>query len=215
MDMISATPRPDLIDGRAGDDLLSGLGGNDILIGGDGADYFAFSSPLTSTGNGYTENKYTGNRYTGNAGIEEDEGDMFPPENEESSPKNEWEDLLFQLLSVLPEKTRYHDGIDTILDFSRSEGDRIDFSLVSIGLGRTLSFSGTVPTPYSIYYSVGVDPDHNVLLGTRLINQTRGDGITLFADLDGNPQSPEMMTVIWGWVYDDPLTGVMDSDLIV
>lgn len=102
--------------------------------------------------------------------------------------------------SGLPQGNAYDQGVDAIIDFSRSEGDRIDFSDLSPSTPNGLTFSGTTPAPYSVYYSVGVESPYDIVTGTDLEWFTEGDGVTLMADLDGNSEEgPEIMATVWGW----------------
>ena len=116
--------------------------------------------------------------------------------------------------SGLPEKGTYHEGVDTLLFFSQSEGDQVDFSALSAGLDNGLKFSGTTPEPYAVYYAVGVDPDYDIVTKYNLGTLVAGDPFTLMADLDGNPQSPEVMAIMWGSM-EDPLTPLTASDLVL
>lgn len=113
-----------------------------------------------------------------------------------------------------PATGHYHDGVDTVLFFSRADGDRVDLSDASAGLEQSLRFSGTTPEPYGVYYAVGVDPQYDIVAENGLYPIVEGDPITLMADLDGDPQSPEIMAVLWGG-DGEPVTHLTASDLIL
>lgn len=77
-------------------------------------------------------------------------------------------------------------GEDTITDFSRDEGDRIDLSRIDVDKNtdgrQPLSFSGSTPTPYSVWYKMGED----------------GVSAVCSVDMDGDPASAEIRIMVQG-----------------
>ena len=95
----------------------------------------------------------------------------------------------------------YHEGVDAIIDFTRSEGDKIDLSALSSVTDGGLTFTGTTATPYAAYYSSGVNSIYSpVVPGSDWEWILPPDNrLTLKVDLDGNAQDePELMALIWG-----------------
>ena len=104
----------------------------------------------------------------------------------------------------------FHDGVDAILDFDRAEGDKIDLSALSSSLGTALTFTGTDPGSFSVYYQVGIDPQNNPLRGCSHMNGRLEGGVTLRADLNGDDtNTPDFMILIWG------VSDITASDLIL
>ena len=201
---ILGTQTPDFINGYGGDDLITGFGGDDILIGGTGADRFAFSAIESSE------------PPADDAPIINVEIRKHKGEDPQSLDKGTG--LFSYSFDPMPELLQddlYHDGFNAILDFSRSEGDRIDLSKISAGLKNGLKFSGTTPEPYAVYYVAGIKPEHDIVTGTGLAALSAGEPILLVADMDGDIQTPEIMTMVWGWIGDDPLTHIAASDFVL
>ena len=102
----------------------------------------------------------------------------------------------------------FHDGVDAILDFSRSDGDKINLALMNASLDGRLSFTGTTRGAYSVYYESGVHVRDSPLAGQSQYNDLPG-GIMLFAGLDGDEHAtPDFMIAIWG------VSDIAASDLI-
>ncbi|MBR0556581.1 calcium-binding protein [Ciceribacter sp. L1K23] len=99
-----------VITGNTGNNTLSGAGGNDILRGSNGND-----SLLGGSGNDRLEGGSGNDRLTGGAGSDKLYGgtgaDRF-------------------VFTSLSDSTVSSSGRDTILDFSRSQGDKIDLSAI-------------------------------------------------------------------------------------
>ena len=106
--------------------------------------------------------------------------------------------------SGISESDGFHEGVDAILDFSRTEGDKIDLSALG-----ALTFTGTTRTAHSVYYQSGVDARDNPLAGHPRYGELQG-GVTLLADLDGDENAnPDFMIAIWG------VNNITASDLIL
>ena len=188
---VIGTDKDDTILGTSGPNFINGRGGDDVIQGNGGGDIL-----IGASGTDYFV-------YTTTAQPDIDQKPNAGPKPDAHSKP------------AISEDATYNNEVDTILDFSRSEGDRIDLSDFSANIPGKLTFSGATPKAYAVYYSEGIASPYDIVTGTSFAWFIEGNGITLMADLDGDSQNgPELTVAVWGWAG-ETLDDMKASDLIL
>lgn len=157
-DYINGTSKNDKLYGKAGDDSLYGKAGNDYLDGGDGYDYLIGDKGKDKLSGGYGDDYLFGgkdnDKLTGDYGYDYLVGGSGADKFVFNSP---WE------------------GVDTIEDFSYSQGDKIQIDAYGFGINPgdyhyfsfnssdgSLSFNGTQFA--SLQPSSGFVPSYDITI---------------------------------------------------
>lgn len=100
--------------------------------------------------------------------------------------------------------------VDAILDFTSGK-DRIDLSHLVPEMTHELTFTGSTPKPYSVYYQLGCNLESNPMMRNALPSYCHTErSVTLMVDLDGDVQEEADFMI-----FLIKTTSVSESDLIL